>query len=164
MTSLATLALIEAGEPVDSPVIQKSLDYLRKLSDPKMTYCAALQILAMDIRAVDQVAPLTLERAQPADATPPFSGLPADGTTADWYRGSGAASNAVLTVTVSANVADGWPSQYTKVTPDGDATTFGTQIQAQADGTFQFWVQRPVDAARRLRKRRHSAGLSHPPR
>ncbi len=77
-------------------------------------------ILAMDIRAVDQVAPLTLERAQPADATPPFSGLPADGATADWYRGSGAASNAVLTVTVSANVADGWPSQYTKVTPDGD--------------------------------------------
>ena len=67
VTSLATLALIEAGEPVDSPVIQKSLDYLRKLSDPKMTYCAALQIMAMDIRAVDKVEPLTLMRAQPEE-------------------------------------------------------------------------------------------------
>ncbi|NLF72389.1 MAG: cadherin repeat domain-containing protein, partial [Candidatus Anammoximicrobium sp.] len=101
-------------------------------------------ILAMDVRAVDQVVPLTLERAEPEDTTPPFSSLAADGTTADWYRGSGAAAGAVLTVTVSANVTAGWPAQYTTVTPDVDPAMFGTQIQADEDGDFAFWVQRPA--------------------
>jgi len=101
-------------------------------------------ILAMSVRAVDRVAPLTLVRAQPAASGSPFSSLAADGATADQYTGAGAAPGSVLTVTVSANVPAGWPSQYAKVTVDGDWPTFGTQVQAKADGTFEFWVQRPA--------------------
>jgi len=109
-------------------------------------------ILAMDIRPLNAVGELTIVREDPAD-TQPFSGLEADGVTADWYSGTGAPPNAWVTVTVSANVATGWPSNYTAVNPagvagvldpDGDLTAFGGQIQADANGDFRFWVQRPA--------------------
>lgn len=45
-TALATLALLEAGEDVKSPVIQQALDYLRKLP-PRATYVVALQTMAL---------------------------------------------------------------------------------------------------------------------
>jgi len=104
-------------------------------------------ILAMDIRPADAVGEMTLERIEPA-GTSPFSALPADGTTLDEYKGTGAPPNAVLTVTVSA----GTPVQYATVTPDlvaavspnGDLATFGAQIQADANGDFVFYVQRPA--------------------
>ena len=95
-------------------------------------------ILAMDIRPVDTVGQLTLVRAaEPAD-TPPFDALPADAMTVDRYTGTGAPPNAVLTVTVSAG------GQYAKVTPDGELATFGGQVTTTADGSFEFFVQRPA--------------------
>jgi hypothetical protein len=45
-TALATLALLEAGEDVKSPVIQQALDYLRKLP-PRATYVVALQTMVL---------------------------------------------------------------------------------------------------------------------
>jgi len=109
-------------------------------------------ILAMDIRPLNAVGELTIVREDPAD-TQPFSGLEADGVTADWYSGTGAPPNAWVTVTVSANVATGWPSNYTAVNPagvdgvldpDGDLAAFGGQVQADEYGDFRFWVQRPA--------------------
>lgn len=47
VTSLVTLALLNSGEQVDSPVIQKALDHLRSLDQPKMVYSAALQTMAL---------------------------------------------------------------------------------------------------------------------
>ncbi|MBP89406.1 MAG: hypothetical protein CMJ64_22290 [Planctomycetaceae bacterium] len=46
VTSLITLALLNSGEDVESPVIQKALDYLRSIEQPKMVYSAALQTMA----------------------------------------------------------------------------------------------------------------------
>ncbi len=45
LTSLITLALLNCGTPVDDPVIQRSLAYLRKIGNPEMTYATALQTL-----------------------------------------------------------------------------------------------------------------------
>jgi Domain of unknown function (DUF4159) len=47
MTSLVTLALLTAGEPVDSPTIRRSLDLLRKLrpEDLRSTYAIGLQTM-----------------------------------------------------------------------------------------------------------------------
>jgi hypothetical protein len=45
LTSLCTLALLEAGEPLDSPAIQKPLAYLRSLEPPRMTYVLAVQTM-----------------------------------------------------------------------------------------------------------------------
>ena len=45
MTALCTLALLESGEPVDSPAVQKALSYLRSLREPRTTYSTALQIM-----------------------------------------------------------------------------------------------------------------------
>lgn len=45
VTSLCTLALLNAGEPVDSEPIQRALNYLRSLEDPKFTYSTALQTM-----------------------------------------------------------------------------------------------------------------------
>ena len=79
-------------------------------------YDPATVILAMDIRPVDAVGELTLERTSPADV-PPLGALPADGMTVDTYQGTGAPPNATITVTVSA----GSPVQYASVTPDVDS-------------------------------------------
>jgi len=102
-------------------------------------------ILAMDIRPVDTVGQLTLVRATPAPAESPtggpppeFSTLPADGMTVDRYTGTGAPPNAVLTVTVSAG------GQYAQLTSDCELATFGGQVTATAEGSFEFWVQRPA--------------------
>jgi hypothetical protein len=46
VTSLATLALIHSGEPVESAAIQKALDHLRSLDQPKTVYAASLQTMA----------------------------------------------------------------------------------------------------------------------
>ncbi len=46
VTALATLALLNSGEAVDSPTIQKSLDYLRALDAPSTVYGASLQSMA----------------------------------------------------------------------------------------------------------------------
>ena len=108
-------------------------------------------IVAMDIRPVESVSRLTLQREDPA-GTLPWDALPADGATVDKYTGTGAPPCAVLTVTVSANVAAGWPSNYTPVNPvavtgmppDVSLPTFGAQIQADENGDFEFWVQRPA--------------------
>lgn len=45
ITALCTLALIEAGEPLQSPAMQKALAYLRALGDPHTTYGTALQTM-----------------------------------------------------------------------------------------------------------------------
>jgi Domain of unknown function (DUF4159) len=46
VTALSTLALLNSGEDVTSPTIQKSLDYLRSLGDPSTVYGASLQTMA----------------------------------------------------------------------------------------------------------------------
>ena len=101
-------------------------------------------ILAMDVRPVAAVGRIDLERTatvySPADATSPFSDLPADGVTVDTYHGTGAPPNAKLTLTVSA----GTPVQYTTVTTDEDPTMWGTQVTADASGGFSFSIQRPA--------------------
>ena len=45
VSSLVTLALLNAGVPTDDPTITKALEYLRKLK-PKKTYTVALQTMA----------------------------------------------------------------------------------------------------------------------
>ena len=45
VTSLCTLALLNSGVPVDDPVIQKSLAYLRGLGKPDKVYSTALQTM-----------------------------------------------------------------------------------------------------------------------
>ena len=45
LTALCTLALIESGEPVDSPAIRKALSYLRAVGEPRDTYSTAAQIM-----------------------------------------------------------------------------------------------------------------------
>ena len=44
-TSLCTLALLNAGVPVEDPHIQKALDYLRGIGNPKKVYSTALQTM-----------------------------------------------------------------------------------------------------------------------
>jgi len=95
-------------------------------------------ILAMDIRPVDAVGEITITRTVPAGADP-LSALAADGMTVDTYQGTGAPPNATLTVTVSA----GTPTQYARVTPDGDTSLFGSQVTANEYGVFTFSVLRP---------------------
>lgn len=46
VTALVTLALVNAGEPVDSPRILTALEYLEGLRREK-TYCVALRVMAM---------------------------------------------------------------------------------------------------------------------
>jgi hypothetical protein len=45
MTSLCALALLNCGEPSESPAIQKALRYLRSLDAPEMVYSTALQTM-----------------------------------------------------------------------------------------------------------------------
>jgi autotransporter-associated beta strand protein len=101
-------------------------------------------ILAMDIRPVETVGEIEIERTDPAE-TPEgvplsFTSLAADGMTVDTYAGSGAPPHATLTVTVTA----GTPLQYAAASPDGDATFFGTQVTANQFGHFTFSVLRPA--------------------
>jgi len=46
LSALCTLALLESGEPVDSPAVQKALSYLRSLDELRDTYSTAAQIMA----------------------------------------------------------------------------------------------------------------------
>ncbi len=116
-------------------------------------------ILAMDVRPLDAVGKLTLARAEPGPQSPTggpppsFTALAADGMTVDRYTGTGAPPNAVLTVTVSAE------GRYATVTPDAVPAadlpaspstynayvpTFGGQVKAKDDGSFEFFVLRPA--------------------
>lgn len=45
LSALCTLALLEAGEPLDAPAMQRALAYLRSLGTPKATYTTALQTM-----------------------------------------------------------------------------------------------------------------------
>ena len=45
LSALCTLALLTAGEDVNSPAIQRALNYLRSLPAPKRTYSTALQTM-----------------------------------------------------------------------------------------------------------------------
>ena len=45
VTALCTLALLESGEPVNSPALDKALSYLRQLGDPQSVYVTALQTM-----------------------------------------------------------------------------------------------------------------------
>ncbi|MBI2480358.1 MAG: DUF4159 domain-containing protein [Planctomycetia bacterium] len=47
VTALTTLALLDAGEDVKSPKIQKALDYLRSLGEPSTVYATSLQTMAL---------------------------------------------------------------------------------------------------------------------
>lgn len=42
LSALCTLALLNCGEPASSPVVQKSLQYLRGLGEPQMVYSTSL--------------------------------------------------------------------------------------------------------------------------
>lgn len=46
VTALATLALLNSGEDVKSPTIQKGLGYLRSLGEPSTVYATSLQTMA----------------------------------------------------------------------------------------------------------------------
>ena len=45
VTALCTLALLESGEPLDSPAMNKAMSYLRQLGDPQAVYVTALQTM-----------------------------------------------------------------------------------------------------------------------
>ncbi len=45
LTALCALALLTAGEPVDSPEMQATLTYLRSIGEPNRTYATALQTM-----------------------------------------------------------------------------------------------------------------------
>ncbi len=45
VTALCTLALLESGEPLDSPPMNKAMSYLRQLGDPQAVYVTALQTM-----------------------------------------------------------------------------------------------------------------------
>ncbi|MCA9179895.1 MAG: terpene cyclase/mutase family protein, partial [Planctomycetales bacterium] len=47
VTALTTLALLNSGEDVKSPVIQRALAYLRSLGEPSTVYATSLQTMAM---------------------------------------------------------------------------------------------------------------------
>ena len=47
VTALATLALLNSGEAVESPTIQKALDYLRSIGEPSTVYATSLQTMAL---------------------------------------------------------------------------------------------------------------------
>lgn len=76
-TSLVTLALLTAGEPVNSPTIRKALDYLRNFGpdELKSTYAVALQTMVFaaaepdrdQLRLVANVEWLTKAQIRPAD-------------------------------------------------------------------------------------------------
>ncbi len=46
LSALCTLAMLECGEPVDSPSMQKALAYLRAIKEPASTYSSATMIMA----------------------------------------------------------------------------------------------------------------------
>ena len=64
VTSLITLALLNSGEDLDSPVIQKALDFLRSIDQPKMVYSAALQTMVFCAAEPDKDRPLILRNVQ----------------------------------------------------------------------------------------------------
>ncbi len=45
VTALCTLALLECGEPLNSPALDKALAYLRQLGDPQAVYVTSLQTM-----------------------------------------------------------------------------------------------------------------------
>jgi len=64
LTALCTLALLECGEPVDSPAVQKSLSYLRSLDELRDTYSVATQIMALAAAEPKKDMLLIRERAE----------------------------------------------------------------------------------------------------
>ncbi|MBC8351972.1 MAG: DUF4159 domain-containing protein [Planctomycetes bacterium] len=47
VTALSTLALLNSGEDVKSPTVQKALDYIRSLGEPSTVYAASLQTMVL---------------------------------------------------------------------------------------------------------------------
>ena len=47
LTALCVLALVNAGEPLDDPVVRAGLDYLRQLGNPQKVYATSLQTMAL---------------------------------------------------------------------------------------------------------------------
>ena len=45
VTALCTLALLNAGLPVDDPAVAGGLEYLRKIGNPKKVYATSLQTM-----------------------------------------------------------------------------------------------------------------------
>jgi len=45
VTALCTLALLESGEPLNSPAMDKAMAYLRQLGDPQAVYTTSLQTM-----------------------------------------------------------------------------------------------------------------------
>jgi RNA polymerase sigma factor (sigma-70 family) len=93
MTSLITLALVEAGEKRDSPAIEHALEFLRKFApdDLKSTYAISLQTMAFaavepernQLRIAANVAWLERAQIQPGDPQP----WPGSWTYSDSKRG-----------------------------------------------------------------------------
>jgi hypothetical protein len=79
-TSLVTLALLTAGEPADSPTIQKALGYLRRFTPEQLgaTYTVALQTMAYaaaepetdKLRIAANAAWLERAQIKPTDSVP----------------------------------------------------------------------------------------------
>lgn len=64
VSALCTLALLEAGEPVDSPAVEKALAYLRALGEPRATYTTALQTMVFCTASPDTDRLLIRRNAQ----------------------------------------------------------------------------------------------------
>ena len=64
-TSLALLALLNAGVPPDDPLIQRGLVYLRTV-EPKQTYVVGLQTMVFALAAQDIDRPAIPEQCQMA--------------------------------------------------------------------------------------------------
>lgn len=64
VSALCTLALIESGEPLDSPSMQKALAYLRGLGEPAATYTTALRVMVFCAAGTAQDMPLIRQGAR----------------------------------------------------------------------------------------------------
>lgn len=84
-TSLITLALLNAGVPVNDPTIQRSLQFLRTI-DPKRTYATSLQTMVFCVAEPSRDKFLIDRNVKWLDAQQFRDGSPYDG---GWGYGSG---------------------------------------------------------------------------
>ncbi|MEX0819091.1 MAG: DUF4159 domain-containing protein [Pirellulaceae bacterium] len=93
VTALATLALLNSGEDVKSPAIQKALDYLRSLGEPSTVYATSLQTMAFCAAEPAKDAPLIGRNVQWLESVQLRAGMRKGAWNYGANRGSGDNSN-----------------------------------------------------------------------
>jgi len=92
-TALATLALIQAGEDVESPTIERALEYLRSLGPPTKVYSAALQTMVFCAAEPEVDARLIRQNADWLQSTQKTAGVTRGGWGYSGSLGDGDPSN-----------------------------------------------------------------------